>query len=88
MAEGLRRLRGEALLILSGQDYTAREFIDYSGAHAAWAELLKAGNVSRVDVPGADHTFSTAAWRVEVENETLRWLARVGKAGASERART
>jgi hypothetical protein len=76
MAAGWKRFRGETLLILSGRDYTAREFIEYASADPAWSGLLGAGNVRRVDLPQADHTFSTAAWRAEVENETLRWLGR------------
>jgi exosortase A-associated hydrolase 1 len=74
MAEGLRSFRGEALLILSGQDYTAREFIEHASAHPAWAGLLAAENLHRVDLADADHTFSTATWRASVEEETLRWM--------------
>jgi exosortase A-associated hydrolase 1 len=83
MAEGLRRFRGEALLILSERDYTAKEFIAYASTHAAWPDLLQAKNVSRVDLADADHTFSTAAWRSGVENETLRWLARLRESGGA-----
>jgi exosortase A-associated hydrolase 1 len=78
MAEGLKSFRGEVLLILSGRDYTAREFIGHVAADPAWSGWLDAENVSRADIPGADHTFSTAAWRGKVENETLRWLAKPG----------
>jgi exosortase A-associated hydrolase 1 len=77
MAAGLKQFRGEVLLILSGRDYTAREFIEYSGAHPAWSGLLEEGKINRVEMPDADHTFSSAAWRADVENETLHWLARV-----------
>ena len=77
MVDGLGRFRGAVLLILSGRDYTAKEFIEYTRVDAAWSGLLAAGNVSRVDLPDADHTFSTAAWRDEVENATLQWLARI-----------
>ncbi|MDR1662379.1 MAG: hydrolase 1, exosortase A system-associated [Azoarcus sp.] len=82
MAEGLKRFRGETLLILSGRDDTAREFVEHARTHAAWAGLLNAGKLRRVDMPDADHTFSTAAWRAGVEDETLRWLARLRNAGA------
>jgi hypothetical protein len=85
MAEGLGRFRGEVLLILSGRDYTAREFIDHAAADPTWAGLLNAANVLRVDLPEADHTFSSAARRASVEDETLRWLqglARIPEAGA------
>lgn len=74
MADGLRRFKGDVLLILSGDDYTAREFLEYSTAHPMWSELIQAANVCRLDVQGADHTFSTQELRTRVEDETLRWL--------------
>lgn len=77
MAEGLRHFRGEVLLILSGQDYTAREFLEYCGANPAWRGLLEADKVRRVDIPEADHTFSSAVLRARVEEETLTWLVRI-----------
>ena len=77
MADGLRQFPGKVLLILSGQDYTAKEFLEYAGAHAAWSGLLIAGGISRVDVPDADHTFSSQTQRSSVENATLDWLKRL-----------
>ncbi|GHU29381.1 hydrolase 1, exosortase A system-associated [Betaproteobacteria bacterium] len=77
MTEGLKLFRGEVLLILSERDYTAREFIEYSSIHPAWSGLLKDGKVCKVEMPDADHTFSSAAWRAGVEDETLHWLTRV-----------
>ena len=74
MADGLRRFPGKVLLILSGQDYTAKEFLTYAGSNAAWLGLLDSAKVRRVDLPEADHTFSSALLRSRVENETLRWL--------------
>jgi len=75
MAEGLRQFPGAVLLILSGDDYTAKEFLEYVGSNAAWSGLIAAEKISRVDVPGADHTFSTRMHRATVESETLEWLA-------------
>lgn len=75
MAEGLRQFPGAVLLILSGDDYTAKEFLAYVGSNAAWSGLIAAQRISRVDVPGADHTFSTSVHRARVESETLEWLA-------------
>lgn len=75
MAEGWRRFEGGVLLILSGRDYTAKEFIGETRRNPAWAGLLQAAKVSRVDLPDADHSFSSARWRERVADETLRWLA-------------
>lgn len=74
MAHGWRSFSGPLLLILSGDDYTAKEFLECAGADPAWSGLLERPGVRRCDVPGADHTFSNAAARREVEAVTLRWL--------------
>lgn len=74
MADALRRYDGRVLLILSGADFTAKEFVEYAGADAAWSGLLQRANLRRLDIPAADHTFSTAAWRSQVEEATLAWL--------------
>ncbi len=74
MAEGVREFKGRILLILSGQDYTAKEFLDHASANKTWAEALATGRVERIDIPEADHTFSSAIQRSHVEKKTLRWL--------------
>jgi hypothetical protein len=61
MAEGWQQFPGELLLILSGQDYTAKEFIEFSAADPAWSGLADAAKVRRVDLADADHTFSSRA---------------------------
>jgi exosortase A-associated hydrolase 1 len=78
MAEGLRQFPGRVLLILSGQDYTAKEFLEFSASNVAWSGLIGATKVSRADVEGADHTFSSRAQRLSVEDATLAWLANFG----------
>jgi exosortase A-associated hydrolase 1 len=62
------------LLVLSGDDYTAREFMEFVGMDAAWAGLLNRPNVDRQALAGADHTFSSAVARARVEAVTLEWL--------------
>ena len=76
MAAGLRQFSGQTLLILSGRDYTAREFIEYTRTDKAWDGMLAAANVTRCDIPDADHTFSSGVSRSRVEDETLTWLER------------
>jgi exosortase A-associated hydrolase 1/exosortase A-associated hydrolase 2 len=74
MARGLAKFSGRVLLILSGRDLTAREFIDHVEATRAWSGLLVAPRVLRVDLPEADHTFSRPAWQQTVEEHTIAWL--------------
>ncbi len=74
MAEGLRSFGGSVLLILSGRDLTAKEFLEYAQSTPRWARLLERVDMIRHDLPEADHTFSSASWSREVETRTLRWL--------------
>lgn len=73
MAEGLARFSGPVLLILSGQDLTAREFED-AARSANWRQLLGNQRVRREDLPAADHTFSRRQWHDRVTRFTLDWL--------------
>ena len=77
MADGLRRFPGRLLLVLSGNDLTAREFLEFAGASAAWEGLLKNNKVHRVDLVDADHTFSHQQWLDAVVTETTEWLNRL-----------
>jgi exosortase A-associated hydrolase 1 len=74
MAAALRRYPGVVLLILSGNDHTAKEFIECASSDAHWAGLLQGARLERLDVEGADHTFSSTQWRAQVEQATLKWL--------------
>ena len=77
MAEGLRAFGGPVLLILSGRDLTAKEFLEYVQRHPRWTGLLDRPNIHRHDVDDADHTFSSARWRGQVEAITLNWFRRL-----------
>jgi exosortase A-associated hydrolase 1 len=78
MADAMRRFSGPVLLIMSGNDFTAREFDDAVAASATWRELLASPRITRRDLKDANHTFSRRAWRDQVAAWTLEW---VGKAG-------
>ncbi len=77
---GLRNFRGATLIILSGKDYTAKEFIESTCTSPDWQGVLSRANVFVRDVPDADHTFSTGEWRAAVETLTVGWL--LGELGA------
>jgi len=74
MAAAWRHFGGDILLALSGQDYVAREFLEYTRSDPAWAGLLERASVRRLDFPEADHTFSRSGPRLELELATLEWL--------------
>lgn len=77
MAAGLRRFTGQTLLILSGDDYTAREFTLHAQASPAWAGLLDGAKLRREDLAEADHTFSDLSQAARVEAITLNWLREI-----------
>lgn len=75
MGEGWRRMKGRTLVVLSGNDLTAREFADFCGAQSAWREATLPGP-NFVEIADADHTFSRREWKHAVEQVTLDWLRR------------
>jgi exosortase A-associated hydrolase 1 len=74
MMRALENYPGPALLILSSDDYTAKEFLEACQADAQAIRALAGARLTRVDVPGADHTFSSRDQRQAVEVATVAWL--------------
>ena len=85
MAHGWAAFEGELLLVLSGNDFTAKEFIDATRSEPVWAPALQHARLQRQDLPEADHTFTAPAWRQRVDEITLAWLKALpaAPAGAS-----
>lgn len=74
MARALAEFNGAVLLMLSGEDYTAKEFQTWLTQDEIRRQLLGLKRVTRHDIAAADHTFSQAVWRREVEDQTIAWL--------------
>lgn len=75
MAEGLRRFSGKVLIVLSGKsDYVACEFRDMAEESNDWKALLSRESVQIKTLLEANHTFSSAEWRSQVESWTEAWL--------------
>lgn len=75
------RLRGAqtafgkpTLLILSGQDLTAREYEDRVRESRAWSGWMAGSDVTVCRLPAADHTFSRTAWRDQVSSWSRDWI--------------
>jgi exosortase A-associated hydrolase 1 len=88
MARGIAGFGGRVLLIVAGNDLTAKEFLQYTAASPPWRGLLALDRVSRVDLPEADHTFSSAVWRKQVEDATIAWLRASPSGHAQSAGRT
>jgi exosortase A-associated hydrolase 1 len=79
MAIAWKKYSGSILLVLSGEDYTAKEFLGTVERDASWKGSLQRRNVSRHDVAQADHTFSGVATRLQLEQLTVNWLDELGR---------
>ncbi|WP_426167269.1 hydrolase 1, exosortase A system-associated [Pseudoduganella sp. S-14] len=74
LLEAMQRFRGRVLFIFSGADLTAQEFLDMTKASRRWQQLLAGPAVQQHTLAGADHTFSTRAWRDQVADWTAQWV--------------
>jgi len=77
LAFGLSQFSGDLLLILSGQDLTAREFEDKVKGLASWQAIIARSNVERRDLADADHTFSRPDWTQQLCDWTATWLRKL-----------
>jgi uncharacterized protein len=74
MLDGLRSLQVPLMLVISGDDLTASEFLDLVNSSVPWKQQITAKVKHRVTLPTANHTFSSQLWRQEVEVASLTWL--------------
>lgn len=74
MAGGWNSFSGNILLLLSGDDFTAKEFLECARNDVVWKNALNNPRLLRHDLPGVDHTFSSVASRAMVDKLTLAWL--------------
>lgn len=83
MARAWHAFPGPILLVLSGRDLTAKEFLEALPLEPAWAGALERPRLTRLDIAEADHTFSTRAERERLEAATADWLDTHFPAGAA-----
>jgi uncharacterized protein len=74
MLEGFRRFRGHVLFILSGNDLTAKEFLDMVNGAAEWREQLASPAVDCRTLQDANHTFSRRDWRDQLGQWIREWI--------------
>jgi exosortase A-associated hydrolase 1 len=74
MRHGLQQFSGPTLILMSERDLTAQEFRDLSAASADWQKALRRAGVTTIDLPGADHTFSTEGALQLATRHSLEWL--------------
>ncbi len=74
MLNGLKHFQGKILIITSGDDLTAREFLDLVDSSTSWQESIKIKQVELAHFEHANHTFSTRQWRDQVAELTWDWV--------------
>lgn len=74
MAQAWLREASPLLLLLSGNDYTAREFDEAVQSQAAWLGAYERPGFSRCDLVGADHTLSTPESAQAALQAVCAWL--------------
>ena len=74
MLQGLKNFNGRVLLILSGDDLTADEFRDLVASSTDWKQTIANKNTTQHTLQEANHTFSSKAWRRQVEQWTADWV--------------
>ncbi len=75
MAHAWNAFEGGILLLLSENDYTAKEFLELTASEDVWQQALAHPVLTRRDIDGADHTFSEPHHARALERCVADWLA-------------
>jgi len=86
MYQGMAGFRGRILLLISGKDLTAQEFVDLCGVDQRWQRQLARGSVEQVALRDADHTFSNAEALARAIRHTIDWLRAGNSPGSAARS--
>jgi exosortase A-associated hydrolase 1 len=74
MQQGWERFQRPVLFILSGNDFTAREFEGWVNGDRDRRRLFQSLQSEILIIENADHTFSNGVWRDRVAQATAEWL--------------
>ncbi|PKM19694.1 MAG: hydrolase 1, exosortase A system-associated [Gammaproteobacteria bacterium HGW-Gammaproteobacteria-15] len=72
MLSGWQQFNGKVLLISSGNDLTAQEFLQLCVDNPAWGKCLR--DAGHYPISDASHTFSSARWREQVEQQSYNFV--------------
>lgn len=74
MLDGMKLFQGNIQIILSGSDLTAQAFIELKQSDKNWKKTCSTSGIQYANIAGANHTFSSHAWRNEVGLATGVWI--------------
>ena len=77
MAMAWKSFNGPILLLLSGDDYTAKEFLEHAGSSMSWTGALQKSALVQHLEHGADHTLSEIKFNFVIEKCTLNLLGQL-----------
>jgi len=77
MAIAWEAFDGPLLLLLSGDDYTAREFMEHARSSAPWRDALQKNTLVQHLEPEADHTMSEMRFNSIIGKQTIGLLCLV-----------
>ena len=80
MARAWARFEGQVLLVLSGNDYTAKEFLEAWGG-TDWLAVRSHWGLQQMGFAEADHTFSQMESQNALESRCVEWLHSLPGAG-------
>ncbi len=78
MIKGFGQYTHGALVVLSEDDLTAKEFATLVDTDRGWRQLMSRPGIEKRIVADADHTFSGKKWRGEVSRLTSEWVKDLG----------
>ncbi len=67
---------GPAMIVVSGRDLTAKEYLDSVDASTEWQDWLNSATTELRVLEDADHTFSRASWRDQLAAWSAAWIKR------------
>lgn len=74
MRDGFRQFSGKTLVLLSGDDLVAREFVQLTRQDRDWQRLCRSPRVRMETIAEANHTFARHLWRDRVAELTTAFL--------------
>ncbi len=74
MKTGFQAFNRHTLVLISGRDLTAAEFVDLCARDKGWKAAISSENVAFVKLPEADHTFSQRNDLNTAADQVLAWL--------------
>jgi exosortase A-associated hydrolase 1 len=75
MLDGARRFHGPSLVLTSGEDMTAAQFLDLTRSDAGWGAYMQAPQTTVHHLNAANHTFARCSWRKDVNTHMVDWIS-------------